>query len=502
MHLHGGHVAEASDGYPENALLPGSMAVYDYPNWQESAQIWYHDHALGITRLNVYMGLAGLYTVRDSIEDALDLPAGDDEVPLVIQDRSFGPDGSLVYPAEWQEHFFGDTILVNGKVWPFHEVARGKVRFRLLNGSNSRVYELYLSDGATMTVIGGDGGFLDAPIDVDEVTLAPGERADVVIDFEGYAAGTEVLLLNRAPAPYPGVPGVGVVPNVVKLVVADRVGHTAPLPGTLRTLDRLDEADAVLTRDFELRRGPDDCGGRAWYINDLRWDDLTEMPALGTTEVWRFVNRSGHIHPMHMHLVFFQVLDRQPFEIVGDTINPLGSPLPPEPHETGPKDTVLVGPNEIVRVIARFEDFVGRFAYHCHVLEHEDHEMMRQFLTTTTCGDGARGLPDEECDDGNTLDGDGCSATCALESGVDSGPMPDGGSPDGSSPDGSSPDGGDGGAEPGPNDGGCGCRVPRRGGSGLAPWWAFSAVALFLSLLRRTSRRRRRKLSIAGRSVQ
>jgi cysteine-rich repeat protein len=226
------------------------------------------------------------------------------------------------------------------------------------------------------------------------------------------------------------------------------------------------------------------------------------MPALGTTEVWRFVNRSGHIHPMHMHLVFFQVLDRQPFEIVGDTINPLGSPLPPEPHETGPKDTVLVGPNEIVRVIARFEDFVGRFAYHCHVLEHEDHEMMRQFLTTTTCGDGARGLPDEECDDGNTLDGDGCSATCALESGVDSGPMPDGGSPDGSSPDGSSPDGGDGGAEPGPNDGGCGCRVPRRGGSGLAPWWAFSAVALFLSLLRRTSRRRRRKLSIAGRSVQ
>jgi spore coat protein A len=469
VHLHGGHVAAASDGYPEATFLPGEMAVYDYPNWQEAAQIWYHDHSLGITRLNVYMGLAGLYTLRDSVDDGLDLPSGEFELPLVIQDRSFAPDGSLMYPAAWQEHFFGDTNLVNGKVWPYLEVARGKYRFRVVNGANSRVYTLYLSDGTPMTIIGGDGGLLDAPADVDELTLGPGERADVVVDFEGHAAGTELFLQNRAPAPYPGRAGQGVLPDVMKLVVADRVGHMAPLPATLRALERLSEADAVTTRDFELQRGADDCGGRAWLINGLGWDDITETPALGTVEVWRFINRSGIAHPMHMHLVFFEVLDRQAFELVGDTVVPMGTPEPPRAHETGPKDTVMVDPNEIVRVITRFDDFVGRYAYHCHILEHEDHEMMRQFETTTTCGDGARGLPDEECDDGNLADGDGCSATCTLEAAADAGPTDSGVMSDAAP----SVDAG-----PGPaDDDGCGCRLPGRPSRG-APGWLLLVAAI------------------------
>ena len=477
-HLHGGHVAAASDGYPESTILPGETAVYDYPNWQDAAALWYHDHALGITRLNVYMGLAGLYLVRDDVEDALHLPSGEYEVPVVIQDRTFNPDGSLSYPESWQEHFFGDTILVNGKVWPFLEVARGKYRLRLLNGSNSRTYTLYLSDGSSFTLIGGDGGLLEAPVTLDAITLGPGERADVIVDFEAMTPGTEVLLQNSAPAPYPGSPGVGVIDEIMKLVVVDRPGYTDALPATLRPIERLSETDAVETRDLELQRGPDDCGGRAWYINGLRWDDITEMPMLGTTEVWRFINRSGIAHPMHMHLVFFQVLDRQPFEVVGDVIAPVGSPMLPEPWETGPKDTVMVGRNEIVRVIAHFDDFVGRYPYHCHILEHEDHEMMRQFETVTTCGDGARGLPDEECDDGNTAAGDGCSPTCMLEAMIDAGV--DAGADAAVGLDGGVPDAG-----PGGEGDGCGCRVAAPADSPAS--WLLPIGALLVCRRRRSA---------------
>ncbi len=477
-HLHGGHVAAEFDGHPDATIDPGESVTYEYPNWQDASTIWYHDHALGITRLNVYAGLAGLYVIRDDVEDALDLPSGDYEVPLVIQDRSFAADGSLRYPAQWQEHFFGDMILVNGKVWPFLEVDQGKYRFRIVNGANSRTYRLTLSGGLDFTVIGTDGGLLEEPITVSELTLGGAERADVLVDFSGLAAGTEVLLTNSAPAPFPGTEGVGVVPEVMQFRVTADAGHDGAIPTTLRATEALDEADAVIERDFELRRdGGDECGQRAWLINGLGWDDITEYPELGTTEIWRFINRSGVSHPMHMHLVFFQVLDRQAFEQVGGEVMPIGEPEPPQPWEAGWKDTVTVGPNEIVRVIARFEDYVGPFPYHCHILEHEDHEMMRQFVTETECGDGARGLPVEECDDGNTVDGDGCSASCTLEGDVDGGIPEDGGtmSGDGGLPDGGPEEGGD---------GGCGCRVAR-------PESLPGALLLALTTLIALRRRRR-----------
>jgi spore coat protein A len=328
------------------------------------------------------MGLAGFYLLRDDVERALLLPEGAYEIALALQDRTFAPDGSLVYPASWEEDFFGDVILVNGKVWPYLDVARGKYRFRVLNGSNSRTYELSLSNGATFHQIGTDGGLLPAPVPLAQVRLSPGERADLVLDFEPYAPGTEIVLVNSAPAPYPGTPGVGVVPDVMQFVVTSAAGHTAALPAALRSLEVLDEADAHVERTLELRKQYDPCTGSIWLIDGLRWDDVTEFPVLGDTEVWSFVNRSGETHPMHLHLVMSQILDRQDFTVVGGKVVPVGSPQPPAPNELGWKDTFQCPPLQITRVITRFEDYVGRYAYHCHILEHEDQEMMRQFQVT------------------------------------------------------------------------------------------------------------------------
>ncbi|HEU5058011.1 MAG TPA: multicopper oxidase domain-containing protein [Kofleriaceae bacterium] len=494
VHLHGGHVAAESDGYPEDAYPPGEELTYDYPNWQPAATLWYHDHALGITRLNVYLGLAGIYTVRDDAEAGRGLPSGEYDIPLVIQDRSFNPDGTLQYPAMWMEHFFGNTILVNGRVWPYLAVDRGKYRFRVLNGSNARFYRLALADDSAFQVVGTDTGRLAAPVTVASILLAPGERAELVIDFAGYDPGTRVRLVNSAPAPFPGTPGEGVVPNVMQFRIGDAAGHTGAIDDTPADIGSLDPSDAAEERDFELARVDDDCGGARWLINGKEWDEVSEQPRLGTVEIWRFVNRSGFAHPMHMHLVSFRLLDRQEFAVLDGEIQPLGDPVPPAPEEDGWKDTVLVAPNQMVRVIARFEDFAGRFPYHCHMLEHEDHMMMRQFETVTTCGDGAIGRPledcdeggagetadcdedctvptcgdglvneaaGEECDDGRQEDGDGCSADCVVE-----------------------PDGGGGG------DDGCGCRAGS--GSGAAVWLVLLALA--------AATRRRRAASSAVRS--
>jgi spore coat protein A len=416
VHMHGAHVREQFDGYPEFTFLPGSEATYEYENGQQAGYLWYHDHALGITRLNVYMGLAGLYLLRDSVEDAINLPAGEYEVPLVLQDRKFNPDGTLQYPAEWMDHFFGDKVLVNGKVWPYLDVRRGKYRFRLLNGSGSRVYTLSLqppTGALNFTVIGTEGGLLEAPVPgVGQLTIAPGERYDVVVDFAGYASGTEILLTNSAPAPYPN--GTANLPQVMKFRVGSLSGDTDPLPTTLRTITRLAPGEAVQTRDFRLKTRGDGCGNAKWAINDLGWTDITEYPELGTVEIWRFVNDSGVSHPMHMHLVNFQILDREGFTTgPGGEIVPNGNPQAPPAEENGWKDTAVVNPNEILRVIARFESYKGRYAYHCHILEHEDHEMMRQFQTIQ-CGDAVVD-PTEECDDGELDGGNGCNAGCDAE---------------------------------------------------------------------------------------
>lgn len=436
-HLHGGVVAPGNDGPPDATIVPGESTLYNYPNNQRAGTLWFHDHALGITRLNVYMGLAGFYLLRDDAELALNLPRGAYEIPLAIQDRTFNPDGSLQYPDMWHEHFFGQFIVVNGKVWPFLEVNQGKYRFRLLNGSGSRVYTLSLSTGAPFWQIGTDLGLLPAPVARFELTLLPGERADVVMDFAGLPAGTEVILNNSAPAPFPGEAGVGVIPNVMKFVVRAQAGSTAPLPTSLVPVPRIAEGLASRSRDFVLQSTPmqTNCGQmNMWTINGLGWDDITEYPRADSIEIWRWINRSGFSHPMHMHLVSFQILDRQDFAVVNNQIVPTGPRVPPSLNEAGWKDTVPATPNQITRVITRFEGgYTGTYPYHCHILEHEDNEMMRQF--TVVCpadyDDGSGlGVPDG----GITIDDllfyldvySQGSITADLDDGSGTG-MPDGG---------------------------------------------------------------------------
>ncbi|MCC6320701.1 MAG: multicopper oxidase domain-containing protein [Phycisphaerales bacterium] len=384
VHLHGGHVAPESDGLPDLAFPPGqSSPLYTYPNNQQAGTLWYHDHALGLTRLNVYMGLAGFYLLRDDAEAGLNLPQGPNEIPLAIQDRSFTPAGQLRYNTTFMDHFFGDFITVNGKVWPYLDVRRGKYRFRVLNGCNSRTFTLRLVEGAAvrpMVQIGTDVGLLPAPITINSLTLMPGERADVVIDFESIEA-TNWRLENSALSPFPAG---GIGPDITTVMEFRNTGvpgDTDPLPATLVPVPPIPVAEAVQTRDLHLQKVFDTvCNHDMWLINSLMWDDITEFPVLGTAEIWRWINRSGVSHPMHMHLVQFQVLDRQGFTIgPGDTVVPSGPVIPPAPNELGWKDTVQATPNQITRVITRFLDYPGTFPYHCHILDHEDHEMMRQF---------------------------------------------------------------------------------------------------------------------------
>jgi spore coat protein A len=388
VHLHGGHVPPESDGYPEATLLPGENTAYAYPNEQNPATLWYHDHALGITRLNVYMGLAGVYLIRDSSEMGLNLPQGRYEIPLVIQDRSFNRDSSLRYPEEWEEEFFGRAVLVNGKVWPYLNVQPRKYRFRLLNGSNSRTYRLALDSGQSFYQIGTDGGLLEEPVEVKQITLTAGERADMIVDFSMRKG--EVHLVNSAPAPFPGAPEKGVIREIMQFRVTGMTGDDSSLPAKIARVPRLREETALQLRTFSLDMVEEvpKCTepGFRWLINGLGWDDITEYPELGSTEVWSFFNLSPDVHPIHLHLVQFQILDHQRLMPDPKRENfflpqsvPGSNPAAPEANEGGWKDTFRSMPGEVTRIIAKFDGFPGKYPYHCHILEHEDHEMMRQF---------------------------------------------------------------------------------------------------------------------------
>ncbi len=429
VHLHGGHVPPRVDGLPEYAFLPGSFDTYLYPNGQQGTTLWYHDHSLGITRLNVYMGLAGFYVLRDDLERSLALPSGAYEVPLVIQDRNINlQNGELVYPAALQQMFHGDNIVVNGKVWPFLNVDQGKYRFRILNASTSRTFTLHIPDPRNpgqdlpLTVIGTEGGLYAAPRSATEITVAPAERFEVIVDFAGFARNTELILKNKAVTDFPvGMAPMGGTQNVLKFAVGRRTGFTGPVPSTLRSpFPSIDPATATVTRTFNLVRVAEPCAGGEWLIQSLdatgsvvgqHWDDLSDFPILGATEIWELKNNSTVMHPIHVHLVQFQVVNRQRLDAAG---NPVGAILAPEPLEQNSwKDTVKANPGEVVRIIARFDDFVGRYPYHCHIIEHEDHEMMRQFQSRH---DSAQCVVNGVC--GPNEDCLSCPADCAVSSGA------------------------------------------------------------------------------------
>ena len=482
-HVHGAHTFDHSDGYPEAWYLPDAnnipagyatvgtfydvfkaksplgdlwtpgSAVFIYPNDQRAGTLWYHDHVLGITRLNVYAGPAGFYLIRGGQDDLpkpkLPGPAPriNDrpgtryyEIPLAVQDRSFNADGSLFYPGSreffddfmgpfipfsdispiWNPEFFGNTMVVNGKTWPTLQVEPRRYRFRFLNGCNSRFVILKMVTdplaerpapaGLPFWQIGSEGGFLPAPVKLDFLLMGLAERADTIVDFTGLPVGTEIYLINEGPdEPFGGgIPGINFLPadpnttgQVMKFVVGKlkskdnstppeklRLPRITPLgpESVVRQLSLNEEDSAVLPG----------VGPRAALLGvvadgvpvPLEWmDQITEYPALGATEVWELYNFTMDAHPIHIHEVQFQVVNRQdllmtmapdmePMPVIPAQL--VGFPIPPEPWETGFKDTVIAYPGQVTRVKARF-DIPGLFVWHCHILEHEDNEMMRPY---------------------------------------------------------------------------------------------------------------------------
>jgi len=430
-HLHGGHVPARVDGQPEYTLLPGESDVYEYPNNQDAGTVWYHDHALGITRLNVYGGMAGFYLIADSEDtlgpdNAFGLPSGPYEIGMAIQDRTFNTDGSLFYNQQLEDAFKGETAVVNGKVMPFLNVDRGKYRFRLLNGSQSREYSLRLENitdpgnDPSFTLVGTDLGLVSAPIDLGNTIdiFAPAERMDVVVDFAAFPAGTEIILRNDEQTP-------PLLPSIMKFVVTANPGYTGAVSSTLRPVTPMSEASADATRYFRLAKVTAPCSndpGRTvneWLVESLdgpngnvigaHWDDLSDFPILGNREVWEFENPTNVMHPMHVHLVRFQILSK--------TDLTTGQPIPLEPWEANTwKDIVRIPANARARIIMDFDDYLGKFPQHCHILDHEDHEMMRQFQTTNdpaNCNNNGTCDPGEDCVS--------CPNDCAQVSGASCG---------------------------------------------------------------------------------
>lgn len=387
-HLHGGHTAAEHDGWPLDLLLPvgagggraghggmvGNLAVgerdYRYDGDQRAATLWYHDHRMDFTGPAVYRGLAGFHLVRDDEEDALPLPRGDRELPLLLCDRSFAADGSFTYPGldqgmrsvpgvapDWMEGVLGDVVLVNGAPWPVHEVDAARYRLRLLNAANARRFRLVLTvPGAPnlpCTQIGSDGGLLAGPVSRPSVELAPGERCDVVVDFAVLPVGTEVTMINDL--------GSGRVRDVLRFRVVRAAPDDSRIPARLADVEVLRPAPDAPLRTFRFTRGP--VGDhRGWTINGQRFDPdvaQAEVP-LGRTEIWRFVTDVHH--PVHVHLDPFQVLRRGGRD--------------PGPGDGGWKDTVDLRPAEVVDVAVRFTRYAGAFVLHCHNLEHEDMAMM------------------------------------------------------------------------------------------------------------------------------
>lgn len=453
-HLHGGETEPPSDGYPEawftadeeNTGPAYIKSRYHYVNAQEPTTLWYHDHTLGLTRLNVCMGLAGFYILRDP-ENPLDgkyseLPRGRYEIPLAIQDRSFYDDGSLLFPSEginpevhpyWNPGFLGDTIMVNGRVWPNLDVEPRQYRFRILNGSNERFYNLSFSNQMPFFQIGTDGGYLPKPVQLVSLLISPGERADILVDFSKLAFGTKLILNNDANAPYPNgtAPDPETTGQVMQFTVLQKPPvPPAPLPEKLNVLTPLKCVNKV--RTLPLIAVVDATGLTELILNGQNWNaPVSELPLVGSTEDWQLVNLTGGAHPIHLHLIQFRLQSRQDFlssQYTTDWLALNGQPpfdhptkvLPVEPYllngpinppanENGWKDTIQAYPGQVTTIRVRFAPqnaVVSKpgvnlfpfnpaeepgYVWHCHILDHEDNEMMRPYKVLN---------PDEKPDDG------------------------------------------------------------------------------------------------------
>ena len=404
-HLHGSCSLPEYDGYASDVTTPGAFKDYQYPNIQDARTLWYHDHGVHITANNAYMGLAAQYIMHSDAERALPIPHGQYDLPMILKDAMFQENGDLVIDDNNENGIYGDVILVNGVPWPRMEVEPRKYRFRVLNASVSRSYDLSLDTGEPLTVIGTDGGLMPAPQPCAHVKVGMAERYEIVIDFSKYKPGQKVTLRNESPKNNIDHETTDVVCQfVVGANVTDPRWNEIPqdLNPNMNVMG-LKESDAKTTRlmRFERKDGH-------WTVNGQTWEDVVNSdyeltvanPGLGDVEIWELVNPGGGwFHPVHIHLVDFKVLDR--------------NGRPPEPYEQGPKDVVYVGESEKVRVIMRFENQVGRYMMHCHNLVHEDHDMMVQFevgggghdpIKADPCKDQGRmgplfHLPEQEDDD-------------------------------------------------------------------------------------------------------
>ena len=457
VHLHGALTPASYDGWAENLFAPGQPAVFHYPMNQRAALLWYHDRVMGVTKFDVYAGLAGLWIIRDDRERELGLPEGPPfEVPLLIQDRNFNLDergrltGQLVHKTDPEVmEAFAPFTMVNGKVWPILDVQPATYRFRVINGSNARTYRLVLlrnadSELERVTQIGTDHGLLPTPVRLpsDGLVLASAERADLLVDFSDLEAGSELMLLNTASAPFDGasfpaanalhaanLEGLLPFPQVMcfRVISGPSAPRSAPTvlatdyvpppPEALANAPR--RAIALVEREVEgqvnmltmreLRIVEDDDAGPLVTVTNgeritryravaAHFEDVTTFfPMLGQFEVWQLINLTGDTHPIHVHLDPFQILARHPIRyqipdggiedvdiaasvILGrDPDDELGHAI--DDNERGLKDTIRVNPNEIVEIAVRFTAYSGRYMYHCHILEHEDRDMMRPFVT-------------------------------------------------------------------------------------------------------------------------
>jgi spore coat protein A len=438
IHLHGGRTPPESDGYPENWVPSGKSATSFYPNHQAATLLFYHDHSMGTNRLNVYAGLQGLFLIRDAEEDALNLPSGPYELPLLLCDRYLRKDGQLEYPISqipgkpWVPEVFGNLVMVNGKIMPYREVEPRPYRLRILNGSNGRFYRLSFSADPNANqpsspapandlssphghpannssfrpeaahlpperrnpllypdsspihlpfhMIGSDQGLLASPVPLERVELSPGERADLIVDFSP-CAGQNVELTSD-------------LLRVMQFRVSAKTAKTSPpaakLPATLRPIDRIPESAAVLTRRLTLDEHLNLADqSMDMMLNNTPWHmPITEKPVLDTTEIWELLNLTEDTHPIHLHLVRFQILDRRRIDtgafLTDRTLRFIGNQEPVGPTEAGWKDTVRVPSGTLTRIIVPFRGYPGRYVWHCHILEHEDNEMMRPYEIIAT----------------------------------------------------------------------------------------------------------------------
>lgn len=401
VHWHGLHVPADMDGHPRDAIPRGETYVYEFEVRNRAGTYWYHPHPHGMTGPQVYGGLAGLFLVSDDEEKALELPTGEHDIPLVIQDRAFDNRNQLIYLSghrmEQMTGFLGDWILVNGRPSFILPVATRAYRLRLLNGSNSRIYKLAWQDGSPLTIIGSDSGLIEEPVSRPFLMLGPGERIELWADFSNYPVGSETALVSlpfdagmmgggrmgggmmggRAMANGLSLPN-GAGFSILMIRVNRQETETLSLPNRLTHIDRYLPEDAVnldYPRSFRLFMRH-----MTWTINGRIFETeavaTNEKVRMDTLEVWEFINEGGGTgmmggmsmpHPIHLHGKQFQVLER-------------GGVTHSGYMDEGWKDTVLLMPGERIKLLVRFEDYPGLFLYHCHNLEHEDMGMMRNYL--------------------------------------------------------------------------------------------------------------------------